>query len=92
MFFAPTILALQRQYEDLELYSLCLSVGDADGLGDVRRTELEASLDVLGIQEGKIPSGNGRPDALDQLEPIYVPLGGSVLAYINDPACIRFSA
>lgn len=49
-------------------------------------------LTHLGIQDGRIPSGNGRCDALDQLEPIYVPLGGSVLAYIDDPACLLFSA
>ena len=32
-----------------EVFSLCLSLGDADGLGTVRREELERSLDVLGI-------------------------------------------
>ncbi|TFY65609.1 hypothetical protein EVG20_g5475 [Dentipellis fragilis] len=34
-----------------ELYSLCLSVGNADGLGVVRRQELGKSLDVLGVGE-----------------------------------------
>jgi N-acetylglucosaminylphosphatidylinositol deacetylase len=36
-----------------EVYSLCLSIGDADGLGETRKAELERSLDVLGIEEGK---------------------------------------
>ncbi|KAA1472026.1 LmbE-like protein [Dentipellis sp. KUC8613] len=36
-----------------ELYSLCLSVGDADGLGVIRREELGKSLDVLGVGENR---------------------------------------
>ena len=51
MFFAPTILALQRA--DIEVFSLCLSTGNADGLGSVRKSELEGSLDILGISPGK---------------------------------------
>jgi N-acetylglucosaminylphosphatidylinositol deacetylase len=31
------------------LYSLCLSIGDADSLGHIRREELGRSLDVIGI-------------------------------------------
>lgn len=55
MFFAPTILALQEAplLRPPKLHSLCLSVGNADGLGDIRRRELEGSLDVLGIGEGR---------------------------------------
>lgn len=55
MFFAPTVLALTTH--DIpalgskpELFSLCLSIGDADGLGDIRRQELALSLEVLGIK------------------------------------------
>jgi len=47
MFFAPTIQALTRT--NAYVYSLCLSVGDADGLGPIRREELGRSLDVLGV-------------------------------------------
>lgn len=36
-----------------EVFSLCLSAGDADGLGTVRREELGRSLDVLGIGDEK---------------------------------------
>jgi N-acetylglucosaminylphosphatidylinositol deacetylase len=64
MFFAPTITALtsrmkfgldySTEYSTSkaypEVFSLCLSVGDADGLGNVRRDELRRSLDVLGIK------------------------------------------
>lgn len=51
MFFAPTLISLVKANEDV--YSLCLSTGDADGLGEVRTSELRSSLDVLGIGEGK---------------------------------------
>jgi N-acetylglucosaminylphosphatidylinositol deacetylase len=50
LFFAPTLLSLRAE---VELYSLCLSVGDAEGLGRTRRVELQSSLDVLGIEEDK---------------------------------------
>lgn len=36
-----------------QVYSLCLSVGNADGLGDIRRRELGDSLDVLGVPEDR---------------------------------------
>ncbi|KAH9847425.1 N-acetylglucosaminylphosphatidylinositoldeacety la se [Lenzites betulinus] len=56
MFFAPTLLALlgtAAHDNEPKLYSLCLSVGNADGLGDVRRHELERSLDILGVENGR---------------------------------------
>ena len=49
MFFAPTVLALLAQAPPPAVYSLCLSVGNADGLGETRREELGRSLDVLGV-------------------------------------------
>lgn len=57
MFFAPTLLALLREThgdakKNSEVHSLCLSNGDADGLGAIREKELEESLDVLGIMKG----------------------------------------
>lgn len=36
-----------------QVYSLCLSVGNADGLGDIRRRELGDSLDVFGVSKDK---------------------------------------
>ncbi|CCL99213.1 uncharacterized protein FIBRA_01228 [Fibroporia radiculosa] len=53
MFFAPTLLSLHSLASDLEVFSLCLSVGNADGLGKIRRRELERSLDVLGVEAGR---------------------------------------
>ncbi|KDQ31957.1 hypothetical protein PLEOSDRAFT_1100475 [Pleurotus ostreatus PC15] len=53
MFFAPTLLALlQDPRHAPHVHSLCLSTGDADGLGDTRVLELERSLDVLGVVKG----------------------------------------
>ncbi|KAH7886920.1 LmbE-like protein [Phlebopus sp. FC_14] len=52
-FFAPTILALQQDTSNPELFSLCLSIGNADGLGELRKAELHRSLDVMGIGHNK---------------------------------------
>ncbi|KAF5329980.1 hypothetical protein D9611_010465 [Ephemerocybe angulata] len=45
-----------KQQEDVstsQLYSLCLSNGNADGLGAIRTQELSRSLGILGIQPDK---------------------------------------
>lgn len=47
LFFAPTILGLNSS--ETSLYALSLSIGNADGLGAVRREEYHKSYDVLGI-------------------------------------------
>jgi len=47
LFFGPTIRSLVRS--GVMVFSLCLSVGNADGLGETRRGELQKSLRVLGI-------------------------------------------
>lgn len=51
MFFGPTILGLHGTQKDVEIYSLCLSIGDADGLGSVRQHEYHRSYEVLGVPE-----------------------------------------
>lgn len=69
LFFAPTVTSLlaspspsddregqldnNMQGQRAEVFSLCLSVGDAEGLGGVRRNELANSLDILGVPENK---------------------------------------
>jgi N-acetylglucosaminylphosphatidylinositol deacetylase len=50
-FFAPTILALRRSSSSPEIFSLCLSSGNADGLGERRKGELVRSLDILGVDK-----------------------------------------
>lgn len=49
MFFAPTILTLSRPELNNQIFILCLSSGNADGLGSVRKQELVASAIQLGI-------------------------------------------
>ncbi|KAF8155946.1 putative deacetylase LmbE-like domain-containing protein [Crassisporium funariophilum] len=55
MFFAPTILSLTGNPTEssADLFHLCLSYGNADGLGETRKTELDNSLDLLGIAPDK---------------------------------------
>lgn len=50
MFFAPTVLALTKPTLGNHLKILCLSSGNADGLGDVRRKELVKSGLLLGLR------------------------------------------
>lgn len=48
MFFTPTIRNLIRNGCEIEL--ICLSTGDFDGKGRIRRRELKKSTEVLGIK------------------------------------------
>jgi len=50
-FFAPTILAFMEKSQNtsINFYQLCLSTGNARGLGETRKTELSRSLDILGV-------------------------------------------
>ncbi|KAK4187171.1 putative N-acetylglucosaminyl-phosphatidylinositol de-N-acetylase [Podospora australis] len=50
MFFAPTVLALARPEAGNHVKILCLSSGDADGLGETRKKELAKSGMVLGLR------------------------------------------
>ncbi|KAL1954153.1 hypothetical protein VTO42DRAFT_1561 [Malbranchea cinnamomea] len=50
MFFAPTLLALTRPDLGNHVKILCLSTGDADGLGHIRKKELQKSAVRLGVR------------------------------------------
>ncbi|KAJ5939095.1 hypothetical protein N7466_002229 [Penicillium verhagenii] len=50
MFFAPTVLALTKPELGNHLKILCLSSGDADGLGETRKKELQKSALQLGVR------------------------------------------
>lgn len=50
MFFAPTVLALTRPALHNRVEILCLSSGDAAGLGPTRKRELVESAVVLGLR------------------------------------------
>lgn len=50
MFFAPAVLALARPESGNHLKILCLSSGNAEGLGETRKKELVKSALTLGLQ------------------------------------------
>ncbi|KAH9898981.1 putative deacetylase LmbE-like domain-containing protein [Xylariomycetidae sp. FL2044] len=50
MFFAPTVLALTRPETGNHVKILCLSTGNADGLGETRKKELVKSGMMLGLR------------------------------------------
>ncbi|WFD29530.1 N-acetylglucosaminylphosphatidylinositol deacetylase [Malassezia sp. CBS 17886] len=52
MFFGPTIAALLQH--NISVSALCLSMGNADGLGDTRVRELTESYGVLGVPAEKV--------------------------------------
>ncbi|KAL0095170.1 hypothetical protein F4703DRAFT_1766420 [Phycomyces blakesleeanus] len=53
MFFGPTLRGLGRQHKN-RIHVLCLSTGNADGLGQIRKRELVKSSQVLGIQPSHV--------------------------------------
>ncbi|KAK4692215.1 N-acetylglucosaminylphosphatidylinositol deacetylase, partial [Lecanoromycetidae sp. Uapishka_2] len=50
MFFSPTVLALTAPEAGNHVKILCLSSGNADGLGSTRKSELSASALLLGLR------------------------------------------
>lgn len=52
MFFAPTLLALTSPHLHNDVRVLCLSSGNADGIGALRTGELVKSCEELGVVEG----------------------------------------
>lgn len=50
MFFSPTLLALTAPETGNHVKILCLSSGNADGLGEIRKQELAASGTMLGLR------------------------------------------
>lgn len=53
MFFAPTLLWLTRPELGNQVFILCLSSGDADGLGHTRKDELRKSAALLGVKSAE---------------------------------------
>jgi N-acetylglucosaminylphosphatidylinositol deacetylase len=65
-FFGPTLTSLipssgvslspkpgHIHSNSVQVYTICFSVGNADGLGYIRRRELWGSLDIIGVDEDK---------------------------------------
>ncbi|KAK4938823.1 N-acetylglucosaminyl-phosphatidylinositol de-N-acetylase [Elasticomyces elasticus] len=50
MFFSPTLQALTSPHLQNHLKILCMSTGNADGLGDTRKLELEKAALTLGLR------------------------------------------
>ncbi|ODN06496.1 N-acetylglucosaminyl-phosphatidylinositol de-N-acetylase [Orchesella cincta] len=53
MFFGPTIVSLAKN-PDVRIYVLCLSLGDYEGMGNLRKLELWHSCKKLGVNESNI--------------------------------------
>ncbi|CAN3373390.1 hypothetical protein DIURU_000320 [Diutina rugosa] len=51
MFFSPSVLELAKPQHHNHLSIVCFSDGDADGLGAIRRQELERSAKMLGVDD-----------------------------------------
>ncbi|KAI2613177.1 LmbE-like protein [Hypoxylon fragiforme] len=67
MFFAPTVLALTRPEAGNHLKILCLSSGNADGLGEIRRKELVKSGMLLGLRSEEDVHVLDSPDFPDSM-------------------------
>ncbi|CAK4034388.1 related to GPI12-N-acetylglucosaminyl phosphatidylinositol deacetylase [Lecanosticta acicola] len=53
MFFAPTLRALTQPALGNQVVILCLSAGNAEGLGPIRKAELEKSAILLGLRSAE---------------------------------------
>lgn len=64
MFFAPTLLTLTKPPLNNTLSVLCLSTGNADGIGHIRKSELVDSCARLGVPTDRVTSLD-HPDLQD---------------------------
>ena len=67
MFFGPTIQALRRA--GARTHILCLSNGDADGLGAVREKELESARKFLGVDSSEVVNDSKLKDGFKEVWP-----------------------
>ncbi|KAL8738848.1 MAG: hypothetical protein Q9190_007937 [Brigantiaea leucoxantha] len=67
MFFSPTLLALTHPDMDNHVKILCLSNGNADGLGTIREKELIASAETLGLRSKEDVLVLDSPDFVDSM-------------------------
>ncbi|KAH7310610.1 putative deacetylase LmbE-like domain-containing protein [Stachybotrys elegans] len=72
MFFAPTLLALTQHGTGNTVKILCLSSGDADGLGDIRKKELIESGLMLGLRRAEDITIVDRPHISTLLSATFV--------------------
>ena len=67
MFFGPTIQALRRA--GARTHILCLSNGDADGLGAVREKELESARKFFGVDSSEVVNDSKLKDGFKEAWP-----------------------
>lgn len=68
MFFSPTLLSLSTPHHQNTLSILCLSSGDSDGLGHIRKLELLESAKTLGIDDEHAVTVIESPELPDSME------------------------
>ena len=68
MFFGPTIQAAKRM--GAQVHILCLSTGDADGLGEVRAKELDSAGAHLGVTSVDLVDDSALRDGFDEKWPV----------------------
>ncbi|KAI2642494.1 putative deacetylase LmbE-like domain-containing protein [Xylaria nigripes] len=73
MFFAPTVLALTRPGTGNHVKILCLSTGNAKGLGETRRRELVKSAMLLGLRGEEDIFVIDSPDYPDSMTAVWDP-------------------
>ncbi|KAI9481574.1 MAG: phosphatidylinositol glycan [Benjaminiella poitrasii] len=66
MFFGPTITSIRTMTKS-RVHVLCLSIGNADGLGDIRKKELVKSCQTFGIQTSHVKPMNN-PELQDGMQ------------------------
>ncbi len=71
MFFSPTLLALTAPNSGNHVKILCLSNGNADGLGKTREKELKASGETLGLRSRDDILVLGSPDFVDGMKTVW---------------------
>lgn len=81
MFFAPTVLALTRPELGNHVKILCLSSGDAEGLGETRKQELVESGLVLGLRKAEDVFVVDNPTYAKLPSPLPPPSRATFLSY-----------
>lgn len=82
MFFAPTVLALTRPETGNHVKILCLSSGNAAGLGDTRKRELVKSGLVLGLRKSDDVFVVDKPEYVHTLLPPRLPSSSLLAAWL----------
>ncbi|AEO69650.1 cac1fa96-2dc0-47f8-bf43-ac2a48e6c618 [Thermothielavioides terrestris] len=79
MFFAPTVMALAKPETGNHVKILCLSSGNADGLGETRKKELAKSGVILGLRKADDVFVVDKPEFPDSMTTTWDPAAISSL-------------